>query len=187
MGAKWPAMTQPKGAKMDNDKSHAFLDPNKGGGPAAPVVRNFKSVPNASRGGPYQSGHKQYARTNIHGGRGGSGNPASRGGTPSVGRNFNSDIRNPNKGGGVQVEDNLDTVTNRGGFGVNAHGKGMTNTIAPGNVSQYPQSHPTPGPGNMGGKMATRIAGNFTNKTKGKRSTGTVGSYGDRAPVTSNT
>jgi len=191
MPSKWPAMSMPKGAKIDNEGSHNFTDPNGGGGPAAPAVRNFKSIPNAQRGGPYQSGKKQYARASIHGGRGSSGNPANRGNISPVGRqSFPSETRNPNSGGGVQVRDNLPTSgTTRGGFGVNAHGEGLTNTISPGHTHspRYPQAHPTPGAGNLGGKMAKRVVGRFNNSSKGPKSGGTVGSYGDRAAITANT
>src|SRR5215467_12586320 len=100
MAAKWPAFASPKGAKLDNDKSHGFTDPNSGGGPAAPVKRNFKPVPNAHRGGPYQPGQKQYANASIRGTRGTSGNPANRGNVPPVGRqSFPSETRVPGHGG----------------------------------------------------------------------------------------
>ena len=178
MPSKWPAMSMPKGAKIDNEGSHNFTDPNGGGGPAAPAVRNFKSIPNAQRGGPYQSGKKQYARASIHGGRGSSGNPANRGNISPVGRqSFPSETRDPNSGGGVQVRDNLDTVKGRGGFG-NDGTSGLP---------MMSKSNPTPGAGNLGGKMAKRVVGRFNNSSKGPKSGGTVGSYGDRAAITANT
>jgi hypothetical protein len=187
--AKWPAFgSTPKGAKIDNDSSHNFTDLNSGGGPA---MRNRNHIPDASKGGHFQSGQKQYASTSIHGGRDSSGNPASRGGMPSVGRqSFPSETRNPNGGGGVQERNNLPTSGGvRGGFGVNAHGDGMTNTSAPGHTHspRYPQAHPQPGAGNIAGRASKRIRGHFDNDTKGRKATGTVGSYGDRAPVTSQT
>jgi hypothetical protein len=177
MGAKWPAMSMPKGAKLENDDSHGFTDPNSGGGPAAPVVRNAKRVPDAHKGGPYQSGQKQYTSTSIHGGRGGSGNPASRGGMPSVGRqSFPSETRLPGHGGSPQTRSNIAPPANRGGFGHSGQ-QGVPGV----------RTNPQPGAGNVGGRMAQRITGRFNNSSKGKRSGGTVGSYGDRAPVTSNT
>ncbi len=179
MGAKWPAMSMPKGAKIDNDGSHNFTDLNSGGGPAAPVVRNAKAIPNAHRGGPYQSGQKQYSRTNIHGGRGSSGNPANRGSVPPVGhQSFPSETRVPGHGGSPQQRTNLPPVTGRGSFG---------NSGKTGVVNQYANANPKPGAGNVTGRMHKRIAGRFTNKTKGATGTGKVGSYGDRAPITANT
>lgn len=167
----------PKGAKLENDSSHNFTDPNKGGGPAAPVVRNAKRVPDASKGGPFQSGQRQYSSTSIRGTRGSAGNPASRGSISPVGRqSFPSETRVPGHGGGPQVRTNMDKVAGRGGFG------------HPGQVGvPGVRTNPKPGAGNMTGRMATRITGRFNNSSKGKRSTGTVGSYGDRAPVTANT
>jgi hypothetical protein len=177
MSAKWPAMTMPDGALIDNDSSHGFKDPNGGGGPASPVVRNSKKIPDAQRGGSFQSGNKSYARTNIHGGRSGSGNPAGRGGMPSEGRqSFPSETRNPNGGGGVQVRNNFPPVSGRGGFG-NGGQSGLPSSA----------SSTRPGTGNTGGKMAKRITGHFNNKSKGPNASGNVGSYGDRAPITSNT
>lgn len=175
--AKWPAMSMPKGAKLDNEKSHAHLDPNKGGGPAAPVVRNFKSIPNAQRGGTGHDGRDRMAkRTPPLGGRGSSGNPASRGNLRPEGRqSFPSETRNPGHGGSPQVRDNMDTVSRRGGFG------------DPGQVGvPGVRSNPKPGPGNTSGRMARRITGRFNNASKGA-GTGVKGSYGDRAPVTANT
>ena len=177
MAAKWPEMTMPKGARIDNDSSHNFTDPNSGGGPAAPVVRNAKQVSNAHRGGPYQSGQRQYSNTNIHGGRGGSGNPASRGGMPSVGRqSFPSETRVPGHGGSPQTRTNIPPPAGRGGFG-------HSGQIGVPGVRTNPQ----PGAGNMSGRMAKRITGRFNNKSKGVTGTGKVGSYGDRAPITANT
>lgn len=173
MAAKWPAMVQPKGAKLDNDKSHAHLDPNSGGGPAAPVVRNAKTVPVASRGGPYQSGQRQYSRTDIHGGRSGTGNPASRAGAV---QHDTADTRVAGHGGSPQQRSNIPAPANRGGFGHSGQ------VGVPG-----VRSNPQPGPGNTSGRMATRITGRLNNKSKGPKAGGNVGSYGDRAPVTANT
>jgi len=179
MGARWPLSQQPKGAKLDNDNSHGFTDPNGGGGPAAPVVRNAKSISNAHRGGPYQSGQRQHSRTGIHGGRGGTGNPAGRGNVSPVGRqSFTPETRVPGHGGSPQQRTNLPPVAGRGGFG----NEGKTGT-----VNQYRNANPKPGTGNVAGRMATRITGRFNNKSKGSKATGTVGSYGDRAPITANT
>ncbi len=175
MAAKWPLSQQPKGAKLDNELSHNFTDPNSGGGPAAPVVRNAKPIPPAHRGGPYQSGQRQYARTSIHGGRGGSDNPATRGGFPV---HMTPDTRVPGHGGSPQTRSNIPPPQGRGGFGHS----GKTGT-----VNQYGNANPQPGAGNMSGRMAKRITGRFNNRSKGAKATGTVGSYGDRAPITANT
>jgi len=177
MASRWPAMTMPKGARIDNEGSHNFTDPNSGGGPAAPVVRNVKAVPNAHRGGPYQSGQKQYTNTSIRGTRGGTGNPASRGGMPSVGRqSFPSETRVSGHGGSPQTRSNIPAPANRGGFGHTGQ-SGVPGV----------RTNPQPSAGNTAGRMAKRITGRFNNSSKGKRATGTVGSYGDRAPVTANT
>ena len=177
MPAKWSFGTMPKGAKIDNEGSHNFADPNKGGGSAAPVVRNFKRVPDASKGGPYQSGQRQYANTSIRGTRGSSGSPANRGGMSSVGRqSFPSETRVPGHGGSPQVRDNMPTVAGRGGFGHSGQ------VGVPG-----VRTNPKPGAGNVAGRIAMRITGRFNNKSKGARATGTIGSYGDRAPITANT
>jgi hypothetical protein len=174
MAAKWPLSQQPKGAKLDNDAHHGRRDPNGGG---SPTITNRKMVPDASKGGAYQSGVKQYANTSIHGGRSGTGNPASRGGMSSVGRqSFPSESRIPGHGGAPQVRDNLDTVSGRGGFGNDGTA----------GLPSYGPSNPQPGAGNLSGKMATRIVGRFNNKSKGANATGVVGSYGRNA-ITSNT
>lgn len=178
MPAKYPAMSMPKGAKIDNEGSHNFTDPNSGGGPAAPVVRNAKRVPDASKGGPYQSGQRQYANTSIRGTRGSSGNPADRGSVRPVGRqSFPSETRNPRGGGGVQTRSNIPAPANRGGFGHTGQ-SGVPGV----------RTNPQPGRGNTAGRMAKRITGRFNNASKGKRDgTGRVGLYGDRAAITSNT
>lgn len=177
MAAKWAAFSTPKQLSLPgNDRSHNFTDPNKGGGPAAPVVRNSKKIPPAHRGGPYQSGIKQYANTNIHGGRGGSGNPASRGSVRPVGRqSFPSETRVPGHGGSPQVRDSMDTVAGRGGFGHS--GQRGVPTVA---------TNPKPGSGNMRGRMYKRIAGRFKQDTKGAKATGVIGEYG-RNPIAANT
>lgn len=179
MAAKWPAFNNrgPKGAKLDNETSHNFTDPNKGGGPAAPVVRNAKRVPDAHRGGPYQPGQRQYASASIHGGRGSAGNPASRGNVSPVGRQSSpSETRVPGHGGSPQMRTNIPPPAHRGGFGHSGQ------VGVPG-----VRTNPQPGAGNTAGRMSTRIAGRFKNNTKGARATGTVGNYGDRAPISANT
>ncbi len=173
MAARWPAFNSPKQLGLPgNDKSHGFTDPNKGGGPAAPVVRNAKRVPPAQRGGPFQSGLKQYASTSIRGTRGSAGNPADRGGTPV---NMRPHTRVPGHGGSPQVRDNMDTVRHRGGFGHSGQ-QGVPSAA----------TNPKPSSGNVGGRMAKRITGRFNNKSKGARATGVVGDYG-RNPISANT
>lgn len=174
MAAKWSAMQMPKGARIDNEGSHNFTDPNSGGGPGGTLKHNVKRVPDAHKGGPYQPGQKQYASTSIRGTKGSTGNPASRGGMPSVGRqSFPSETRVPGHGGSPQ---------HRGGTGM-ARQFGSSGQVGVPGV----RTNPKPGVGNVGGRMAKRITGRFNNSSKGKRATGTVGSYGDRAPITANT
>ena len=177
MAAKWPAFPQPKQLSLPgNDRSHNFTDPNKGGGPAAPVVRNAKKIPPAHRGGPYQSGIKQYANTSIHGGRGSSGNPAERGSIRPVGRqSIPSETRVPSHGGSPQTRSNIPAPANRGGFGHSGQ-QGVPGV----------RTNPQPSSGNMRGRMYKRVAGRFKNDTKGARATGVIGDYG-RNPITANT
>jgi hypothetical protein len=170
MAAKWPLSQQPKGAKLDNDAHHGRRDPNGGG---SPTITNRKMVPDASKGGAYQSGVKQYANTSIHGGRSGTGNPASRAGAI---QHDTADTRVPGHGGSPQQRSNMPPVTGRGGFGNDGTA----------GLPSYGPSNPQPGAGNLSGKMATRIVGRFNNKSKGANATGVVGSYGRNA-ITSNT
>lgn len=171
MSAKWPAFSSTKGAKIDNDKNHGHPDPNQGGGPS---LRNRTMIPPASRGGTgHQGRDRMAAPTPSLSGRGGAGNPADRGGMPSVGRqSFPSESRNPNGGGAPALRP---TSVSR------QFGK-------PGQqgLPSYPHSQPGPaGAGNVGGRTHKRIAGHFQNKTKGSKATS--GSYGDRSPITTNT
>lgn len=172
MGAKWPAMQVPKGAKIDgNDDRHNIADDNGGG---SPTLASRKSVPDAHRGGPYQSGQKQYRTTSISGTRGSAGNPASRGSLPPVGRQSTpSETRVPGHGGSPQTR-GLQVQRQFGKHGQDG-------------VPSYPHSQPQVGAGNVSGRMAKRISGRFNNKSKGAKSGGNVGSYGDRAPITANT
>lgn len=172
MGAKWAAMQMPKGAKIDgNDDRHNLTDSNGGGSPA---LGSRQRIPDAHRGGPYQSGQRQYATASIPGTRGSAGNPASRGNLTPVGRQSTpSEARVPGHGGSPQ---------HRGGAGTGT-GFGDSGQMGVPGV----RSNPQPGAGNVSGKMATRIAGRFNNKSKGAKATGTIGSYGDRAPINANT
>lgn len=166
MAAKWPAFgSTPKGSKLDNDKNHGHTDPNSGGGP---TIRKRQHIPNASRGGPYQSGQRSYGGSASGNSRGPSGNPASRGGAAIV--SMQPDDNNPNPGGAPGMADALGgDFAARGG--TLAHGQagvpGGHNTNVPAQTTR---------PGNTGGKMHRRIAGHFNNKSKG-----TVGSYGKGA------
>ena len=156
MAAKWPAMTQAKGAKLDNDAHHNFEDPNGGGGSAAPVVRNSLRVSTNHRGGFGSRGTARVPRTSLSG-RGGTGNPANRGGFQSEGRNsFTPEARVPGHGGSPQVRDNMNNVSGRGGFGNSGQR----------NVPSYTHANPSPGAGNLSGRMAARIAKHFDNKSK---------------------
>lgn len=169
MAAKWPALTVPKGAKIDgNDDRHNLSDDNGGG---SPTLASRKTVSDAHRGGPYQSGQRQYATTSISGTRGSSGSPASRGSLPQVGRQSTpSETRVPGHGGSPQVR----PMTVKRQFGKNGQD----------GLPSYPHSQPQPGVGNTGGKMAKRITGRFNNSSKGSKSGGNVGSYGDRKAIT---
>lgn len=170
MAAKYPFSQMPGGVKIDgNDDRHNLTDDNGGG---SPTLASRKTVSDAHRGGPYQSGQRQYATTSISGTRGSSGNPASRGSLPPVGRQSTpSETRVPGHGGSPTVR----PMTVKRQFGSN--GK-------VGVVNDYANANPQPGAGNTGGKMAKRITGRFNNSSKGSKSGGNVGSYGDRKAIT---
>lgn len=140
-----------------NDNRHNQTDPNRGGGP---TLRTRKKVAPAVRGGFGQHGQKRFVKAPMGGGKSGTGNPAKRGGSPV---NMNPDTRNPNKGGGVQVRDTMDTVAGRGGFG-NSGQVGVPGV----------RTNPSPGAGNAGGRMAQRVTGRFNNKSKGSRAGSTA-------------
>lgn len=141
-----------------NDSKHNKIDLNRGGGPA---LRNRKSVPPAKRGGFGHQGQRVHLRAAMPGGRPGAGNPAGRGSEP---RSMRPDTRNPNTGGGVQQAGDR-SAPRGGGFG------------KPGQVGvPGVRTNPQPSAGNTGGRMARRVAGHFTNKTKG--SGGNTGKYG---------
>ena len=132
-----------------NDSRHNKRDANSGGGPA---MRNRKRVPIAQRGGHGHSGHQHTAGSASGSPRATAGNPASRGGTP---KSFHPDRNNPNQGGGVQTDPRHRGMQRQ--FGKSGQQ----------GVPTYPHANPQPGKGNTGGRMHKRVAGHFTNKTKG--------------------
>lgn len=145
---RYPVTSGPAGSVLHNDDSHGFPDPNGGGGPNPTSNR----IPPNRRGGTGHPGQRPTPRVGMGGGRGSSGNPASRGGTPV---HMRPNTRVPGHGGSPQTRPGRNMPRNFGSSGQK-------------NVPSYPHANPTPGAGNLAGRMAKRIAGNFTQKTKGK-------------------
>lgn len=170
MPAKWPAMMSPKGSMIaGNDNRHNLADDNAGGSPRG--GKGTKSIPAAQRGGFGHQGRDIVAqRASMGGGRSGSGNPASRGG--SVG-NFQPDRRVAGHGGSPQGAQRMP----------NAHGFGKSGQSG---VPSYPHANPKPGPGNIAGRTAKLIAGRFNRKAQGAAATKEKGRYGGN-PVNTNT
>jgi hypothetical protein len=107
----------------------------------------------------------------MSGARSGSGNPASRGDTPT---HFNSESRIPGHGGSPQ---------NRGGAGTGRN-FGVSGQK---NVPTGKASNPQPGRGNTDGTAYRRIAGRFQRAAMGAKATSSNdGKYGS-PPVTANT
>lgn len=155
-----------------NDSKHNFTDGNGGGGPRQQVKR----VSPAQRGSFGHNGQRVHTRANMSGARGGSGNPASRGGFNGQARGgaFQPENRVPGHGGSPQ---------HRGGAGTGANfGRGGQTGVPGGNPTQ-----PQPSAGNTGGRSYRLIAGRFKRAAMGaKGNQGSSGSYGS-APVSSNT
>jgi hypothetical protein len=175
MAAKWPAMMVPKGSLLHNDDSHNFTDPNQGGGPAAPVQRNSLRVPDSQKGGMGMSGRPVRGPMPSLAGRGGTGNPASRGSVTPVGRqSFPSEVRNPGHGGSVQTRNPLGAPpAHRGGFGRSGQQ----------GVPSYPHANPQPKAGNLASRMSQRISGHFNNASKKNPNRGMAGGNRiDRGP-----
>ena len=155
-----------------NDSKHNFPDPNGGGGPR----HTPSSIPPKHRGGFGQHGQKRTTTASMRGGRSGSGNPASRGGSPV---HMRPDTRVPGHGGSPQHRGGADQHTRGAAFG--GHGNQ--------DVSDYGHANPAPGVGNTSGRSYKLIAGRFKRAAMGAKGGGSEsakGAYGG-APVTSNT
>jgi hypothetical protein len=160
-----------------NDSKHNFPDPNGGGGPR----QNSGSgrIPPKQRGGFGHHGQKASAHASMRGGRSGSGNPASRGGFPGEARggSMRPEARIPGHGGSPQHRGSIDQRSRGAAFG----GQGNDG------LSDYPNSNPSPGAGNTGGRSYKLIAGRFKRAAMGaKGGSDMKGAYGG-APVTANT
>src|SRR5882757_4752963 len=151
----YPVVTMHSQGIAGNDDKHNKRDANSGGGPA---MRNRKRVPVASRGGHGHSGQQHTGGSMSGSPKPTASNPAGRGSVPN---SFHPDRNNPNKGGGVQVDPRHRGMQRQ--FGTSGQ---------QGAVADYPHSNPKPGAGNMSGRMAKRVAGHFTNKTKKGGGTG---------------
>src|SRR5450432_499948 len=138
MPSRYPAMQTPAGSMIGgNDSRHNKTDPNQGGSPLG--GKGTKSIPPAQRGGFAHNGRDIVAqRASMSGGRSGSGNPASRGG--SVG-NFQPDKRVAGHGGSPQGAQRMQSANQFGKSGQR-------------NVPSYPHANPKPGPGNIAGTAA---------------------------------
>lgn len=158
MKTMYPVVTAGSQGLPGNDSKHNKTDLNRGGGPA---FRNRKKVAPKSRGGFGHEGQRVHHRAAMPGGRSTAPDPASRGSEPG---SMRPDTRNPNSGGGVQTRPGRDMQRQFGKFG---------KSDVP---NDYAHARPQPGPGNTGGRMHRRVAGHFTNKTKGAG--GNTGKYG---------
>ena len=153
----YPVVTAGSHRIEGNDARHNKPDLNSGGGP---TQRTRKMIPPAKRGGFGHHGHQHTAGSMSGTAKPTAGNPASRGGTP---HSFHPEARNPNAGGAVQVKPGRNMPRQFG-----THGQA--------GVPSYPHAQPQPSAGNTGGRMHRRIAGNFTQRTKGAG--GNTGKYG---------
>lgn len=160
-----------------NDSRHNFTDPNRGGGPRGGA--GTKKITPAQRGSFGHNGQRVHVKAGMGGARGGTGNPASRGGFRGQARggSFNPEQRNPGHGGSVQTRSSIPAPANRGGFGQSGQS----------GVPNYGPSGPQPSAGNTSGRSYQLIAGRFKRAAMGASGNqGSSGSYGS-APVTSNT
>lgn len=165
--AKWPPMTQPKGALLHNDDSHGFADPNGGGGP---LPRGNSGMTPHKRGGFGANARKQPPGPKV--------GPGNAGGKPRVGgpvRGTPSQTRVPGHGGGPQKDGNVPSGS-RGGF-THSGQKG---------VASGKHANPPMKSGNTSGRSYKLIAGRFKRAAMGAKPTGESGKYGS-APITTNT
>lgn len=135
-----------QGLNPGNDSRHNKVGGNQGGSPS---TRTRKSIPNNQRGGHGQQGQRRTQGSMSGRPKPTAGNPASRGGTPG---SMHPHRNNPNKGGGVQVRPGRDMQRQFGNPGQAGLPSAATN--------------PKPGRGNLGGRMAKRVAGHFNQKSK---------------------
>lgn len=143
----YPVVTASSQGIAGNDSKHNKRDPNKGGGPA---FRNRKSISNAQRGGTGHQGQQRTSGSMSGTPKPTASNPAGRGSSPG---SMRPDVRNPNRGGGVQTDPRHRGMTRQ--FGTPGQ-RGLPSAA----------SNPKPGRGNVGGRMHKRIAGHFNNKSK---------------------
>jgi len=172
MPPRWPVFPKAQIDVPGNDDRHNLKDDNKGGSPRGQQGASQSRVPVPQRGGTGTNGRdKVFVKAGMGGARSGSGNPASRGGTPV---NFQPDKRVPGHGGSPQ---------HRGGAGTGAQfGKPGQKGVPGGNPTNGPA-----GAGNTSGLAYRRIAGRFKRAAMGARPTGgNSGKYGS-PPVSSNT
>ncbi len=155
----YPAIAGSSASIDGNDSRHNKPDYRQGGGP---TVRTRKKVAPAQRGGMGHSGQKVAMHAQMPAGRSGSGNPASRGGTPHA---MHPEMRVPGHGGSPQMSKGMNVKHQFGKSGQSG-------------VPSYPHANPQPGRGNMSGKMSKRINMHFNQKSKGPKAEGMGGKYG---------
>lgn len=168
-GPRYPLFPKDMIDVPGNDSRHNLTDDNRGGSP-----RNVgKNIPTPQRGGFGQNGRdKVTGGTGMSGGRSGSGNPASRGGT-RIG-SMQPETRIPGHGGSPQHKGGAGSGRN---FGVSGQQ----------GVPSGRHSDPRPGAGNTSGTSYRMIAGRFKRAAMGAKPTsGSDGKYGG-SPVTANT
>jgi hypothetical protein len=165
---RWPVFPKDMIDVPGNDSRHNLPDRNHGGSPRDAG----KNMPLGQRGGFTQNGRdKVVVRASMSGARGGSGNPASRGGA-RIG-SMQPEARIPGHGGSPQ---------HKGGAGSGA------DFGRPGQKG-VPGGKPTHGPagaGNTQGLAYRRIAGRFKRAAMGAKATSDSGKYGS-PPVSANT
>jgi hypothetical protein len=164
-------MTAPQGAMISpgNDSRHNLTDDNHGGSPRGGF--GTKKVAPAQRGGFGHNGRDIVAqRAKMTGGRSGSGNPASRGGS-------------------VQHETAQTQVRGHGGSPQGASRMATAHQFGKSGQQGVPTgraANPQPSSGNTSGRSYRLIAGRFKRAAMGARATGGRGSYGGN-PVSANT
>jgi hypothetical protein len=170
MKPKFPAINKGMIDIPGNDSRHNQTDLNQGGSP-----RNVqKRVPPAQRGGFGHQGQRVHVQAGMGGARGGTGNPATRGGQ-SIGSM--SPEKNVPGHGGSPAGKNPGLRSNlSSGFGQSGQS----------GVPNYGPANPQPSSGNTSGRSYRLIAGRFKRAAMGAQPSTGSGKYGS-PPVSSNT
>lgn len=177
MPTKYPLFPKGEIDVPGNDSRHNLPDPNRGGSPIG--GQGVKRVPIGQRGGFQHQGRDKVAvRAQMSGARSGSGNPASRGGTPG---SFRPDTRVSGHGGSPQAADALGGNLGLRGGSLSHGQEGVPGGHQTGVPAKLQQA------GNTSGLAYRRIAGRFKRAAMGAKATSSdSGKYGS-PPVTANT